>query len=407
MSKQPGTKENRKYGGHSSSSSSSDGSGSSDSDSSHSGGGSSSDEGGVMVTNQNKPRSSNRDNRGNTGFLTTYLSFLGTGDNNSNDSSIKNGSETITEEQSRQKDINDQGDSNAQLPLPDAYSVAKLAESIGKKKNWTSEQIKMDIKVLESERLSVVADLRQLDAESWREIKIPAILKSVLRSLIMKKADYNSSDSSSSSSSGSSSEFNEDRENKKKEKKLKKKMKKREKKMMKKKKQKERKSEDFVDPDGSFKPVSEKPILFGGPSYNVPTPNETRDSAPALSKLSNKVNLSSENKDGDQARSQLFSSVSSFLETKYPVNNNTSSSNVSGALTPCPADRLRLESGGKVYEYSRYCPHKGADLAGAPVSGTVITCPKHKWKFDLAAGGNCMTKSGYSLQSCVMKGLEW
>lgn len=45
---------------------------------------------------------------------------------------------------------------------------------------------------------------------------------------------------------------------------------------------------------------------------------------------------------------------------------------------------------GRVFEADRFCPHKGADLAGAPVIGTILDCPKHHWKFDLSQGGRCI-----------------
>jgi UDP-MurNAc hydroxylase len=38
------------------------------------------------------------------------------------------------------------------------------------------------------------------------------------------------------------------------------------------------------------------------------------------------------------------------------------------------------------YEIQRYCPHSGQDLTEATVNGTVITCPRHLWSFDLETG---------------------
>jgi UDP-MurNAc hydroxylase len=52
---------------------------------------------------------------------------------------------------------------------------------------------------------------------------------------------------------------------------------------------------------------------------------------------------------------------------------------------------------GTPYEISRYCPHAGADLSGAPVEGTTITCLNHHYTFDLETGqcltGNCRLTS--------------
>ena len=33
------------------------------------------------------------------------------------------------------------------------------------------------------------------------------------------------------------------------------------------------------------------------------------------------------------------------------------------------------------------CPHRAISLCGAPVDGSLVTCPGHGWKFDLATGG--------------------
>lgn len=32
------------------------------------------------------------------------------------------------------------------------------------------------------------------------------------------------------------------------------------------------------------------------------------------------------------------------------------------------------------------CPHRGAQLGGGTLDGTVVTCPWHEWSFDLADG---------------------
>ncbi|MBX3179058.1 MAG: Rieske 2Fe-2S domain-containing protein [Candidatus Hydrogenedentes bacterium] len=41
---------------------------------------------------------------------------------------------------------------------------------------------------------------------------------------------------------------------------------------------------------------------------------------------------------------------------------------------------------GAFYACSNRCPHAGAPLQNSFISGTVITCPWHGWRFDLAAG---------------------
>lgn len=65
---------------------------------------------------------------------------------------------------------------------------------------------------------------------------------------------------------------------------------------------------------------------------------------------------------------------------------------------------LRTEDG-QVYEVDRFCPHKGADLQGATTIGSVLICPKHRWKFDLSKGGLCVEgKSSCTLNS---RALSW
>lgn len=82
---------------------------------------------------------------------------------------------------------------------------------------------------------------------------------------------------------------------------------------------------------------------------------------------------------------------------------------------PLAPHRIRRQApNGAVYEFDRYCPHKRADLAQAPISGSgTIVCPKHKWAFDLSRGGLVCSKSGpYSLQAvylgnCASKLNDW
>jgi len=58
-------------------------------------------------------------------------------------------------------------------------------------------------------------------------------------------------------------------------------------------------------------------------------------------------------------------------------------------------DRIVVESGGKRYSVLQYCPHMGADLSAAHVDEQgVLTCPRHRWQFDLANGGVCTNNVG-------------
>jgi len=57
---------------------------------------------------------------------------------------------------------------------------------------------------------------------------------------------------------------------------------------------------------------------------------------------------------------------------------------------------FRPRSGG-VYATQARCPHKEGPLADGLVGGTVVSCPFHAWKFDLATGnhsdGTCRLKT--------------
>ncbi|RSZ60626.1 Rieske 2Fe-2S domain-containing protein [Massilia atriviolacea] len=53
-------------------------------------------------------------------------------------------------------------------------------------------------------------------------------------------------------------------------------------------------------------------------------------------------------------------------------------------------ERIVIEHLGQRYEIDRYCPHQGGDLAYASIDETShLVCPRHSWRFDLQAGGQC------------------
>jgi nitrite reductase (NADH) small subunit len=41
---------------------------------------------------------------------------------------------------------------------------------------------------------------------------------------------------------------------------------------------------------------------------------------------------------------------------------------------------------GAVYAVEAVCPHRGGPLADGLLGGTLVVCPLHGWKFDLASG---------------------
>jgi NAD(P)H-dependent nitrite reductase small subunit len=45
-----------------------------------------------------------------------------------------------------------------------------------------------------------------------------------------------------------------------------------------------------------------------------------------------------------------------------------------------------FEVGGEVHAIDNLCPHKGGSLAHGRLSGDVITCPLHRWQFDVRTG---------------------
>lgn len=42
---------------------------------------------------------------------------------------------------------------------------------------------------------------------------------------------------------------------------------------------------------------------------------------------------------------------------------------------------------GELFAFNRLCPHVAGDMDRCEISGTIVTCPFHGWRFDLAAGG--------------------
>ncbi|HUJ79178.1 MAG TPA: Rieske 2Fe-2S domain-containing protein [Nitrospiria bacterium] len=41
---------------------------------------------------------------------------------------------------------------------------------------------------------------------------------------------------------------------------------------------------------------------------------------------------------------------------------------------------------GRFYAIRNRCPHEGGPVATGPLKGTIITCPRHGWQFDLTTG---------------------
>jgi nitrite reductase/ring-hydroxylating ferredoxin subunit len=52
------------------------------------------------------------------------------------------------------------------------------------------------------------------------------------------------------------------------------------------------------------------------------------------------------------------------------------------------------------------CPHQLVSLAGGSLSGSVITCPGHCWKFDLGRDGQCVDDPDLKLRMFPVKVVE-
>ncbi|WP_434390466.1 Rieske 2Fe-2S domain-containing protein [Melittangium boletus] len=62
-------------------------------------------------------------------------------------------------------------------------------------------------------------------------------------------------------------------------------------------------------------------------------------------------------------------------------------------------ERTVVSTGTQRYTVNRFCPHQGADLKeGWIEEGRYLVCPRHRWRFDLQAGGVCDT-NGCSIKA--------
>ena len=55
------------------------------------------------------------------------------------------------------------------------------------------------------------------------------------------------------------------------------------------------------------------------------------------------------------------------------------------------------------------CRHQHADLSDAPREGTIVTCPRHGWRYDLATGA-CLNEPWAALREIpleVRRGTIW
>lgn len=86
-----------------------------------------------------------------------------------------------------------------------------------------------------------------------------------------------------------------------------------------------------------------------------------------------------------------------------------------GMIKGCTLERLRSEGivrlrllgkpigiletvGGRILARELSCKHQGADLSGGDREGSLITCPRHGWQYDLATGDCVVPAGGVSLR---------
>ncbi|KAI8812630.1 hypothetical protein BJ742DRAFT_655035, partial [Cladochytrium replicatum] len=263
-------------------------------------------------------------------------------------------------------------------PLADEYSATKLISEIGTQRKWSEGDINRDVKVMQDQRLYTVADLRLLGPEAWREVPLLPIVKELLRRAAwhgvgraklkekkkeeknMKKAAkmrYKAEEEFSSSSSSSESEMERDKVNKENNENA-----------------KEKKKADKLEKKEAKR--AEKDLENGEHVLNE------KIGAPNGTVLPEGISLESPLANGAPQQPRFLAA---------PV---------------VTASKIKATaSDGKTYEFDRWCPHKGVDLAKGPLVGTRIICPKHRWEFDLARGGVCVDKPGKSVNACVVN--DW
>jgi nitrite reductase (NADH) small subunit len=63
---------------------------------------------------------------------------------------------------------------------------------------------------------------------------------------------------------------------------------------------------------------------------------------------------------------------------------------------------MLIRSGDQVLACSRICLHRGGDLSGGELEGSVVTCPLHFWKYELK-DGQCLQVPSSKLKTYVCK----
>ena len=60
-----------------------------------------------------------------------------------------------------------------------------------------------------------------------------------------------------------------------------------------------------------------------------------------------------------------------------------------GVVSECQGKAVAIFNvGGNFFATQNACPHRGGPLGEGELEGTVVTCPWHAWRFDVATGIN-------------------
>jgi len=57
-----------------------------------------------------------------------------------------------------------------------------------------------------------------------------------------------------------------------------------------------------------------------------------------------------------------------------------------------------FRTGGALVALEMSCKHQGADLTAGAFDGTIVTCPRHGWRYDLATGACLSPPNGPPLR---------
>ncbi len=63
---------------------------------------------------------------------------------------------------------------------------------------------------------------------------------------------------------------------------------------------------------------------------------------------------------------------------------------------------IRQDAAGEISALELACRHQGADLSAGNRQGSIVTCPRHAWRYDLATGA-CLTEPELPLRPLAVR----